>query len=595
LAVIGGLWQRSGGRVRDGVIADLVGALHAPFHGVVSAFDDDRIVFGAKSLSHPAIVSHAGIVAALTGRLDDGLQVEHVLGAYRDDGKGGLQHLSGDYAAVVFDPHRGVLLLMRDAVGTQPLYYSVSEDVFAFGSQIKTVLAITGAPARPNHGALAQILVSGEGTPRGETCYSGVQSVPPGFAVFVTTDSVSLTPHVDLRPIVPTTLRTFEQSSAAFRRALCAGVRRRVACTGNTAVLVSGGVDSAALLCAAVDHDSKDRILAISYGLSDGSSADERRHANAAITKAGVRSVHLDLEPIGFPDQVEKDVWTGESPLVDDVPDTLRRAAAAARADGAHHLLIGTWGDQVLFPFPPAYLLELLRDGNVKGYRQVASTLGEWMSDVPAPQLRRALFGQAVRGLISPRVLDRVRRPHRQTSATFDLLARLAEPRRHAPTTHAAALRREITAPASVDAMEGTTKWGWSHGLEAQLPFLDADLLQLLLAIPAKHALHDGVPKALLRDAMKGMVPDAVLQRKDKGDYTDAIRGSLLASRSECLARLEGGTRLVRHGVMTKEAAKRTLARLGGSGEIETGFLSSMVGLDAWLKVFFDDPAERYV
>jgi asparagine synthase (glutamine-hydrolysing) len=581
--------------MRDGVIADLVGALHAPFHGVVSAFDDDRIVFGAKSLSHPAIVSHGGIVAALTGRLDDALQVEHVLDAYRDGAKGGLQHLSGDYAAVVYDPHRGVLMLMRDAVGTQPLYYSVSEDVFAFGSQIKTVLALTGATPRPNHAALAQMLVSGEGTPRGETCYSGVLSVPPGFAVFATPDSVTLTAHVDLRPIVPTPLRTFEQSSAAFKRALCTGVQRRVSCTGNTAVLVSGGVDSAALLCAATAHGSKDRILAISYGLTDGSSADERTHANAVITAAGVRSVHLDLQPIGFPEQVEAVVWTGESPLVDDVPDTLRRAAAVARADGAHHLLIGTWGDQLLFPFPPPYLLELLRTGHVKSYRQIARTLVEWMSDVPQSELRRALFGQAVRGLISPRILERVRRPHRQASATFDLLGRLARPRRRAPTTHAAALRREITAPASVDAMEGTTKWGWSHGLESQLPFLDADLLQLLLAIPAKHALHNGVPKALLRDAMKGLVPDSVLQRKDKGDYTDAIHGSLLASRSECLARLENGTRLVRHGFMTEEAANRTLARLGNSGEIDTGFLSSMVGLDAWLKVFFDDPAGRYV
>jgi asparagine synthase (glutamine-hydrolysing) len=581
--------------MRDGVIADLLGALHAPFHGVVSAFDEDGVVFGAKSLSHPAIVSHGGVVAALTGRLDDGLQVEHVLDAYRDDGNGGLQSLSGDYAAAVFDPHRGVLVLMRDAVGTQPLYYHVAEDQFTFGSQIKAVLAAARVPARPNHAALAQVLVSGEGTPRGETCFSGVQSVPPGMALFVTADSVSLVSHVDLRPIVPTPLRTFEQSSSAFKRSFCTGVERRVACAGNTAVLVSGGVDSAALLSAAAGHADRNRILAISYGLSDGSSADERTHANAVIAKAGVRSVQLDLRPIGFPDYAEADVWTGESPLVDDVPDTLGRAAAAARADGAHHLMIGTWGDQVLFPFPPPYLLELLKAGNVKEYRHVARTLHEWMADVPAHQLRRALFGQAVRGFISPAILDRVRPPNREAAATFDLIGPLAQSRRRAPATHASAVRREVTTPASVDAMEGTTKWGWSQGLEAQLPFLDADLLQLLLAIPAEHALHNGVPKALLRDAMKGMVPDAVLQRPDKGDYTAVIHDSMVGARAECLDRLENGTRFVRHGLMTKEAAHRTLARLGGSGEIDTGFLSSMVGLDAWLKVFFDAPAGRHL
>jgi asparagine synthase (glutamine-hydrolysing) len=593
LAVIGGVWQRKSGRVRDGMIGDLVGALHAPFHGVLSAFDDERVAFAAKSLSHPAIVSHGGVVAALTGRLDGGLQAEDVLDAYRDGGNGGLETLAGDYAVAVYDPDRSVLLLLRDPVGTQPLYYAISDDVFAFGSQIKTVLAATGVPARPNHGALAQILVSGDGIPRGETCFAGVQSVPPGFAVFVTSDTVSLTAHVDLRPIVPTPLRTFEQSTAAFKRALCAGVQRRVACTGNTAVLVSGGVDSAALLAAAAEHGARDRILAISYGLSDGSNADERAHVSAVVAHAGVRSVHLDLQPLGFPDLVEADVWAGESPLIDDVPDTLRRAAAVARADDAHHLLIGTWGDQVLFPFPPPYLLEMLRAGNVKGYRHIARALGEWMADVPAPQLRRALLGQAVRGFVPPAIMDRVRPGDRQAAATFDLLRPLARRRRRAPSTHAAAVRREITTPASVDAMEGTTKWGWSHGLESQLPFLDADLLQLLFAIPAEHALHDGVPKALLRNAMKGMVPDTVLQRKDKGDYTEVIHGGLRAARAECLDRLGDGMRMVRHGLMTKDAARRTLARLGDSGEIDTSVLSSMVGLDAWLKVFFDDPAGR--
>jgi asparagine synthase (glutamine-hydrolysing) len=593
LAVFAGLWQRRGDRAREGAAADLLAALHAPFHSVLSVFDEDTLVIGAKSLTRPAIVSHCGTVVALTGRLDGGLEAESVLDAYRDDGSGGLQNLSGDYGVAVYDPRHPTLILMRDAVGTQPLYYYASETVFAFGSQIKAVIAAAGIRAQPNHAAIASLLVSGEGLPRGETCFAGVHSVPPGFALFVTQDNISSTTHSDLRPIVPTPLRTFDQSAAAFKRALTDSVKRRMDPNGNTAILVSGGLDSAALLCAAAANSDADRILAISYGRSDGSGADERNHVNAVVSKAGVRSVFFDLEPIGFPDQVESDVLAGESPLIDDVPGTLRRAAAAARAHGAHNLLIGTWGDQVLFPFPPPYLLDLLRRGDVRSYRKLVRAMSGWMADVPRSQINRTLFGQAVRGFVPPGVLDRVRPLRRNTTGMFDLLPQQTTPRRHAPATHAAAVRREVTGAASVDAMEGTTKWGWAHGIEAQLPFLDADLIQLLFAIPAEHALHEGVPKALLRSAMTGIVPDSVLARRDKGDYTDAISACFKDVQAECVDRLENGMRLVKHGMMTRDAASRALARVIGRGEIDTSLLSTLVGLDAWLKVYFESPAGR--
>ncbi|MGQ0562072.1 MAG: asparagine synthase-related protein [Gemmatimonadota bacterium] len=590
MAVIAGVWQRNGSRVPVHSAANLLDALHAPFHSVLSAFSDERLAFGAKSLLAPAIVSHSGIVVALTGRLDGDLQAADVLDAYMDEGNGGLHHLSGDYALAIHDPHRHTLILLRDPVGTQPLYYAVNPERFAFGSQIKAVLAAGGIRATPNRAALAHLLIAGAGTPRGETCFAGVRALPPGCALFVTPDSESLAAHAELRPIVPTPLRNFEQCAAAFRRAFCSGVTRRVSRSANTAILVSGGVDSAAIAGAAAAAAPRDTIVAISYGRSDGGPADERRYIGEVIAGAGVRGVHFELEPIGFPDAIEADVRAGETPLVDDVPGTLARAAAAARAHGAHHLLLGTWGDQVLFPFPPPYMLELLRRGRLMRYAQTSRVLAEWLADVPRARLHRALISQAARGFLPVALLDRVRRP-RATAAVFDLLGGLRVPRRRAATSHAAAIRREVTGPISVDAMEGTTKWGWAHGLETQLPYLDADLIQLLFAIEPQHALHGGVPKALLRSGMAGLVPAAILERRDKGDYTVAIMSEFAAAREQCIARLENGARLVRHRLMSRAAADRTLARLRTAGEIELGLLSSLVGLDAWLEVFFDDPA----
>lgn len=593
MAVFAGIWQRRGGRVRDGATADLLAALHAPFHSVFSAFDDDHLVLGAKSLAQPAIVSHGGVVVALGGRLDQDMDAAGVLDAYLDDGNGGLQAVAGDYALAVFDPRRHTLLLMRDAVGTQPLYYYADAERFVFGSQIKAVLAGSRVAPRPNRAALAQLLIGGEGLPPGSTCFENVSALPPGQALFVTADTLSGASHVELRPIVPTPLHTFEQCTAAFRRALLTSVERRVARAGNTAVLVSGGVDSAALVCAAAHTTPRERLLAISYGLRDGSAADERTHVNAVLQSSSVRGVYLDLEPLGFPDQVDADVWAGETPVIDEVPGTLRRAAAAARAHGAHHLLTGTWADQVLFPFPPPYLVELLRAGKVREFLRLERALPQWMSDVEPARIRRAIIGRTLRGVLPGGLLNRIRPVRHEAAEWFDTLAPMVIPARQPPLTHVAGLRREITGGASVDAMEGTTKWGWSHGLETQLPYLDADLVQLLLALPAHHTLHNGTPKALLREAMAGMVPDSVRWRRDKGDYTAPIETTFQGTRQESIDRLENGRRLVSHGFMSQAAADRNLARLRQAGDIDRGMLASLVGLDAWLRVYLEAAQRR--
>ncbi|HUP90177.1 MAG TPA: asparagine synthase-related protein, partial [Longimicrobiales bacterium] len=327
MALFAGIWHRGGGRLRAGAETDLLAALHAPFHSVLSAYDDDAFAVVARSVTEPTIVSRGGIVAAFGGRLDGHLTAADVLDAYLDPA-GRFRSISGDYAIAVFDPMRHTLLLMRDAVGTQPMYYCASDDgSFVFGSQAKAVMA--GAAMRPeiNRGALAQLLVGNDGLPRGQTCFSGVYSLPPGQVLFVTPDTISSTTHVDLRPIVPTPLKTFEQSCAAFKRALCTSVDRRISPEKPTAILVSGGLDSAAILAAARNATNADRLVAISYGLQDGSGADESRYVDVVTQATGVRSVRVDFEPLGFLEHVQRDAWATETPSVDDVPATLSRAA----------------------------------------------------------------------------------------------------------------------------------------------------------------------------------------------------------------------------------------------------------------------------
>lgn len=589
MAPFAGAWNRNG-RLDELLTADLLAALHAPFHTTTSVYNDGFVAFVTAPLDNSPFASRGHTVAALSGRLNGGLDAAAVVDMYIGGGNAALQNVRGDYALAIFDAARHMMLLVRDPIGTQPLYYAVNGALVGFGSQIKAVLAATGIRAAPDRASLAQLLVGRAGVPAGRTCFEGVLSVRPGQVVAITRESVTHARFASIEPDPTYQARDFAESADAFAAAFTRSVARRMSPNANTAVLVSGGVDSAAILGAATLMAPANRVCAISYGTTDGSAADERDYVAAIVAETGARAQWLPLEPLGFPELVDQDVWASETPIADDVPDTLARAAAVARGGGADHLLIGTWADQVLFPFPPPYLNSLLRRGRIVTYARTAKTIMEWMADVPRGRVMDMLVRQAIRPIVPARLLRAVLPPEREMTPIFDLLAHEPWTSMPRPRSHQGAVWWEVSRPYSVDGMEATTKWGWAHGVETQLPFVDGDLIALLLAMPGAHALHGGVPKALLRSGMAALLPEVVAGRRDKGDYTDVIDSSHRAAQKQCLDRLDGGERFVRNGLMTKAAADRALARIRDHNEIGNDgrvLQSTLVGLDAWLRVFF--------
>src|SRR5580765_7213678 len=75
--------------------------------------------------------------------------------------------------------------------------------------------------------------------------------------------------------------------------------------------------------------------------------------------------------------------------------------------------------------------------------------------------------------------------------------------------------------------MEWNARLAAMHGIEIAFPYLDCDLLQYLMAIPGDIQSHDGIPRGLMREAMRGLVPDAVVSRRSKGEFTRLANQSI--------------------------------------------------------------------
>jgi asparagine synthase (glutamine-hydrolysing) len=130
------------------------------------------------------------------------------------------------------------------------------------------------------------------------------------------------------------------------------------------------------------------------------------------------------------------------------------------------------------------------------------------------------------------------------------------------------------------------------NGLEVLHPFRDRDLLEFLMAIPGEVVNLDGVPKGLLREAMRGVLPEPIRNRRSKADFTAlSNRGiareyplikELIASDS-CVVRAG----LVDPGVVLQELAALK-AQLDGSHTAVAGWrLISLASLEVWMREFF--------
>ena len=505
-----------------------------------------------------------------------------LLHAYQQHGPDAVQKLAGDNAVIVLDEPTCTVVLTRDVLGVTPLYYGTAGSVFAFATRIADVLAAPGLERQPDRAALAGLLIDHHGAPDGRTYFQDVYAVPPrGTLVWRAHRLELLTPFqgnvVEIRPI------SYQHAVEQFREHLQRAVVNRLDVQRPTAVLVSGGLDSAALISIAARHGA---VFGITYGPQDDPAADESRYVD------GLRAQGLSIERVPFYPTMdvasfEQSILATEAPAGDVVALTLQRAKHAARARGARVLLLGTWGDQVLAPFPPPHLAAL------PPWRVTAAAAPyqRYLADVSRSDIRSALIRQSLRSR-APAWLLRAQRKRRRHASMFDVLAAEFAPAavRAVPARYGEAVALNVSATAQVEAMASSFKWAQYDGLDARLPFLDAELVQFLTAVPDDVAYHQHRLKPLLRDAMKGMVPDMVLERRDKGDYTAVMQRDLLPV-PLVLELLDELRRPIEFGLMSRRSAAKTLAQLGRAANIadRQDEIMQLLSVDTWLRLYFQN------
>jgi asparagine synthase (glutamine-hydrolysing) len=570
------------------------------------------------------IVDAGGAMLVFDGRLDnrdelldcldDTAPVSHAspdsaiaLAAYRACGDGFAATLNGDFALALFDRGRHQLMLARDALGVRPLFYYVTPAIVLFASEIKALLSHPAVDSHPDDDALAAFLIErfGQEHASGETFFTGIFGVVPGHRVIVTQTAVRTARDWDFDPAREVRFARVDDYADAFAQHFERAVRRRLRSAAPVAVSVSGGLDSSAIFCVAdrirrSNLHNTPEIRGFSHTFPAGSPSDEARYLSDIERVCNVRIQRLNDVAARLPCDARDAIRHVEAPFLTDQWNRTHTALEAIADSGATVVLTGHWGDQFLFD--RAYLMDLCRRGALRtAWRHTGEH--DRVAQPAVSRVRQLLtvflmYNAPDSALNALRAAwRRVRRRPELRPWYTDAFRRRATVRQRlrpqsSGTAHARSIYHEARSRYHVLCMEWNNKAAAMHGVEIAFPFLDRDLIAFVMAIPGEMLNWNGAPKGLFREALRGALPAAVIDRRSKADFTDVVNRQLtvdydrfvtavLADRVVAARGYVDGDRLVaaicdRTPLVTAKTSQAATARL------------DLLALELWLHEFFD-------
>ncbi len=520
---------------------------------------------------------------------------EVVLAAFQEWGASCLDRFNGMWAIAIFDAVHRSLFLARDRFGVKPLYYTNAGGRFAFASEIKALVGPHGIPFRPDPQAIHAFLIDGAlPSPRGgSTFFLGVHALVPGHWMRIAADgSAQVQQFWALVPDESAARRSEASVIDDYRELLSDAVRLRLRGDVPVGTCLSGGLDSSSVVGLVnqlmrsngedtVQVGSRQKTFSAVYD-TDGP-YNERRFIDAVLARTQADGHFVVPQADDLWSEMEALVWHTEEPFQTTSIFAQWCVMRLARQRGVTVLLDGQGADESLAGYRPFSLLlgDQLREGRVLGAAREAVAIGRRTGlPVSGVMLRAAatLLPSQARGMRA-----RLQAAHTSDFVSADLSA-VATPQPTVLDTGLKAHLRRLHEEGLPHLLRFEDRSSMAFAVEGRVPFLDYRLVQFSAGLPNRFLVRDGWTKWILRQAMRDIVPDAVLWRTDKVGFETPERDWLLQDGYMRGAEWFGQDALS-GPYLNLPAVRNALAAPMGQGADLRQFWR-MVNLEAWLRVW---------
>ena len=563
------------------------------------------------------IYNHAEFRTSLEARghvYNTHCDTETILHLYEEYGEECVDHLRGMFAFAIWDYRKRELFIARDRLGVKPLYYAQTNDgSLYFASEIKALFEAGAIKAEVNYQALPDYLANH--APSGEeTLFSGIKRLLPGHTLLWRDGAIQIKRYWDV------SFRRDESSArsdgdyiAEWSELFRESVRLRLMSDVPLGMFLSGGIDSSAI-AAVMSGMVADPIKTFSVAFAERE-ANELRYARLVAKTFKTDHREVVVSPTDFFAALPKLVWHEDEPIAHPSSVALYFVSRLA-SQHVKVVLTGEGSDELLAGYG-RYRKTILNMQLGARYHQlmpagIRNAVGKQIASLPSgSRLRQklsrtfltlspdiesiyfdnfAVFPRAMQSdLLTSEICERIgtaasdpysviRRVLQQTDAT-SLLDRLL----YADTKtylHELLMKQDQMSMAA--------------SIESRVPFLDHKLVEFSARLPERVKLRGATTKYILRESMKGVLPDEILSRPKMG-FPVPIGAWFRGAFREVIDEYVLSERAVSRGVFDPVFVRSLVRRHQESGEDHSERLWALVNFEIWQRQFFDGESPGHV
>ena len=471
---------------------------------------------------------------------------EVIIHSYEQWGIDCLRHFNGMWAFAIWDTDKKQLFCARDYFGIKPFYYYWDGKVFAFASEIKSIITHPNITKKVNEEILYDYLTTGFVDHSADTFFSGIKQLRSShYLILNHSNQIQIQRwwNIDQQHMGNISSEARENDIITqFRKLLADSVRLRLRSDVPVGTCLSGGLDSSSIVCLInrllLQHKvvkpeligAHQKTFSACY---DDSRIDERQFINSVIKQTSAES-HLTFPGWkGLWDDLNHLVWHQEEPFRSTSIYAQYCVMKLVAQKGVKVLLDGQGADELLggyFNYPGVLLTQLFAQG------KFISAYNEWQQSIfTTPWQKTKLLLFVIYNLLPSFMRSMARLslsellPERASIRNKPFGARPDWTRKFAGRINQLYEKRfrhtkDLNKMLYVDVFEYglpallryEDKNSSAFSLEARVPFLDHRLVEFAFSLGTSYKIRGGWTKWLLRESMKGIIPDEIAYRRDK-------------------------------------------------------------------------------
>jgi asparagine synthase (glutamine-hydrolysing) len=517
---------------------------------------------------------------------------EVIVHLYEEHGNSCVDHLRGMFGFALWDSRRKQLLLARDRLGIKPLYYAESDGRILFASELKSILQLPEVERKLNWDAVAHLFTFLT-TPPADSIIDGVRKLEPGHLLTISPGQrPTIERYWDLK-FEPDYGKRESYFIERTRDLLAESVRLHMVSDVPVGAFLSGGLDSSAVLATAAEFSSGP-LKTFSIGFSE-SPYNELSHARMLAMQCGTDHHELILGPDVL-EQMDDLAWHLDEPFGDSsaIPTYMVSKFAS---ESVKVVLSGDGGDEVFAGYDK-YVVEQHERNSRSLPAAARRMLGSLSRKMPAGMRGRnflrhhSLAGaeryldaltlfrkEDIRRMFQPGVSDVLLRcePWREKAAYME-----ADNRHWLSSLQALDIKNYLP----LDILTKVDRMSMAHSIETRVPLLDHKLVEFAATIPPEMNLRRGETKSVLKRAMRGILPDRIIDRPKHGFAVPLgywFRGKLGAYVHDLL--LAGSGR--RRGFFNIGYIESLVARHERGQDLDLQ-LWTLISFELWARTFLD-------